>query len=272
MADAAPRIEPFFLDSPRGNLFCLYLLPSDRKPRGGIVYLHPFAEEMHKSRRMAACQARALAAAGYAVLQPDLTGCGDSGGDFGDADWDIWQQDAQLALTWLSQHCDGPLSLWGLRLGGSLATQLAQQRADIERLILWQPVVNGELFLNQFLRIKLASEMLSAGHAQSDLKQLRARLESEETIEIGGYSLAPALARTLATWKLSDYRPTCSTHWFEIGTGTGLTPASQRIADAWQAAGVPLHTHAVAGESFWITQEISECPALLNATLQALTP
>lgn len=45
--------------------------------RGSIVYIHPFAEEMNKSRRMAALQARALTLAGFAVLQLDLIGCGD---------------------------------------------------------------------------------------------------------------------------------------------------------------------------------------------------
>ena len=48
--------------------------------RARVLYLHPLAEEMNRSRRMAALQARALAAAGCEVLQPDLLGCGDSAG------------------------------------------------------------------------------------------------------------------------------------------------------------------------------------------------
>jgi alpha/beta superfamily hydrolase len=40
---------------------------------------------MNKARRMAALQARALAALGYGVLLLDLHGCGDSSGDFGDS-------------------------------------------------------------------------------------------------------------------------------------------------------------------------------------------
>ncbi len=73
--------------------------------RGAVVYVHPFAEEMNKSRRMAALQSRALAAAGFAVLQIDLLGCGDSSGDFGDASWDEWIDDVLLAVRWLrGQH------------------------------------------------------------------------------------------------------------------------------------------------------------------------
>jgi hypothetical protein len=41
-------------------------------PRGLVVFVHPFAEEMNKARRMAALQARALAGHGWAVLMSDL--------------------------------------------------------------------------------------------------------------------------------------------------------------------------------------------------------
>lgn len=270
MADVATGtvgITPFFLPSPRGPLFCLCLAPTNQPARGGILYLHPFAEEMHKSRRMAALQARAFAGAGYAVLQPDLTGCGDSAGDFGDADWDAWKDDVRLAHAWLSQQGTTTITLWGLRIGASLAAELARELAGIDRLILWQPVVNGELFLNQFLRIKLAGEMLSAGQAQSGTKQLRAQLDAGEGVEVGGYLLNSGLARALAGWKLADHPPPCPAHWFEVGAGETLSPASQRAAEAWLAAGTDLTTRPVSGEPFWGTQEITECPALLDATL-----
>src|SRR5687768_8838655 len=85
--DRCMRTEAMFLSAPHGGRrFCLLHMPS-RPARALVVYVHPFAEEMNKSRRMAALQARALAASGHAVLQIDLLGCGDSSGDFGDASW-----------------------------------------------------------------------------------------------------------------------------------------------------------------------------------------
>jgi exosortase A-associated hydrolase 2 len=273
MAEIAPeaiRIDPFFLDGPRGPLFCLYLMPVRTDPLGSILYIHPFAEEMHKSRRMVALQSRAFALAGYAVLQVDLTGCGDSVGDFGNAHWGAWKDDVRLAHTWLEKQGVNPIALWGLRTGASLAAEMARELDGISCLILWQPIINGELFLNQFLRIKLASEMLSDGQAQSSTKALYAQLKAGEEVEVGGYSLAPEMARTLVTWKLGDQIPPCPTQWFEIGAGEGFAPASQRVVDAWTAAGVRLITHSVEGEPFWTTQEITECPALLEATLKGL--
>ena len=80
MSQASFEIEPFFLDGKQNSLFCIHLYLAGVTCKGSILYLHPFAEEMHKSRCMAALQARHFAQAGYAVLQVDLTGCGDSSG------------------------------------------------------------------------------------------------------------------------------------------------------------------------------------------------
>ena len=263
-------ITPFFLDSPRGPLFCLYTAPTQGEPVGATLYLHPFAEEMHKSRRMAALQARALAESGMAVLQVDLTGCGDSAGDFGDATWQAWREDTRLALDWLRAKVPMPITLWGLRTGATLAVDMAPELSDVCHLLLWQPVASGDLFLNQFLRIKLASEMLADGQAQSGTKALRAQLAKGESVEVGGYLLAPQMAEQLGAIKLADKRPSMPVTWLELGPdpGESLGPASQRIAEAWRQAGTPVTTETLPGDPFWVTQEITECRGLIQRTLK----
>src|SRR5687767_10614876 len=68
------RTEAMFLPVPHGGRrFCLFHTPQGAV-RALVFYIHPFAEEMNKSRRMAALQARSLAEAGFAVLQLDLLG------------------------------------------------------------------------------------------------------------------------------------------------------------------------------------------------------
>jgi exosortase A-associated hydrolase 2 len=266
---AEVNIEPFFLESPRGPLFCLFLSPSTTALKGSLLYLHPFAEEMHKSRRMAALQARALAAHGYAVLQIDLTGCGDSAGGFAEASWSTWLDDARLAHAWLHQKTAQPVSLWGLRTGALLAAHLAQQLHAIQGLLLWQPVTDGSLFLTQFLRIKLASEMLSDGQSKSGTRALRARLAAGEGIEVGGNRLSAAMAGEIESVKLAAMVPSCAVGWLEVGATTGahLTPASQRVADIWRDAGTAIQAHTVMGDPFWATQEITECTRLIETTL-----
>ncbi|MDD5034238.1 MAG: hydrolase 2, exosortase A system-associated [Methylococcaceae bacterium] len=265
------QIEPFFLPFGQESLFCIYLAPTSQKAQAGIVFVPPFAEEMHKSRRMTALQARHFARQGYAVLQFDLLGCGDSTGDFEDASWETWQACLRTAYDWLETRVEGPILLWGLRLGATLAADLSKLLPELAGLILWQPVLNGENFLNQFLRIKLASEMLAEGKSQIGTRELRQQLASGEAIEVGGYRLAPALAAGIDPLRLGHMPISVPVLWLELtAAGTALSPASSGIVEAWRKTGKTVFTQAIAGEAFWASTEISECPALIDETTLAL--
>lgn len=267
VAGNAP-FEPFFLPAGRGERFCIFH-PAAGVARGALVYLHPFAEEMNKSRRMAAMQSRLLAAQGYGVLQIDLYGCGDSSGDFGEASWDFWKQDVALAVRWLKQRVPAPLHLWGLRLGALLALDYAADSAEpIAGHLLWQPVVSGAAFLAQFLRVQVAAGMLGTGEKVST-QDLRNELKAGATLEIGGYDLTPAMADAVERLKLSALAPRAApVCWLEIAPEANrqLSPASRRVADAWAASGVELEVRTVAGESFWSAIEIADSPELLAET------
>jgi exosortase A-associated hydrolase 2 len=219
---------------------------------------------------MAALQSRRLAASGYGVLQIDLLGCGDSSGEFVDARWEFWKRDVLAAMAWLRSTIDGPVGLWGLRLGATLAAAVAQDRAaGVERLMLWQPVASGEQFLTQFLRLQLASEMFSAGAARTGVRELRAKLASDEVLEIAGYELHPKLAAAIDILQLAKLVPAVRTvAWHEVThqPEASLTPAAQRVVDQWQAGGSAVHASVVIGEPFWATLEIAECASLLDAT------
>jgi exosortase A-associated hydrolase 2 len=264
--------EPFFLKAGSGTRFCLYHAPNpQRQYRGSILYVHPFAEEMNKSRRMAALQARSFAHAGIGVLQIDLFGCGDSSGEFGDARWQIWKDDLGTATQWLEDRARQPVSLWGLRLGALLALDFAAEATStLNKLLLWQPVISGESFLTQFLRMRLASEMLADRNDKTKgTEKLRDMLATGETVEVAGYEVAPSMAASIDRLSAVNFAVTdIPVHWFEVvpEAGRSMPPAAVRVASAWQQRGINLHVHLVPGPSFWSTQEIAECPALLSAT------
>jgi exosortase A-associated hydrolase 2 len=265
------RAEPFFLSTGSGQRFCLFHPPATAECRGAVMYVHPFADEMHKARRMAALQARELAALGYGVLQLDLFGCGDSSGDFGDARWDIWKDDLALGRTWLHERLGKPVSLWGLRLGALLALDFARGSPDaISRIVLWQPVQSGATFLTQFLRLRVANHMLGEGKEKSAGTQaLRNVLRAGEVLEVAGYDLAPAMAEAIDSLDAAQLASTaCPIHWFEAVSAADrpISPAGAKVAAAWQQAGVDLHLHLAPCPPFWATQEITECPALVSAT------
>jgi len=266
-------VEAFFLPAAAaGQRFCLFYPPEAGIPtRGAVVYVHPFAEEMNKSRRMAALQARALALAGYAVLQIDLHGCGDSSGDFGDATWENWIEDVRLACDWLQQRSDAALWLWGLRTGCLLASAAASRVGRPNKLLLWQPVVSGKQFLQQFLRLKLAGEMLG-GEGKGLMERLRQQLAQGESVEVAGYLLSAGLANGLEQAELVPAAQSSRIAWIELsGKPDGrLSPLADARIEQWRSAGLAAQGSLVCGPAFWQTAEITECPALLDASILAM--
>ncbi|NEX22541.1 hydrolase 2, exosortase A system-associated [Thiorhodococcus mannitoliphagus] len=255
-----------FINGASGRLFYVFHPPSAQPPLGAVLFVPPFAEEMNKARRMVALQARRLAQTGYAVLIPDLYGCGDSPGDFSEATWDGWKADLADCVEWLhARHAEPPL-LWGLRAGCLLMSELLSNGSlQATACLFWQPVINGELYLNQFLRLRTASGMLN-GQRETQV-ELRRMLAAGATLEVAGYGLTPALADGLAGARLRAPRG-LTTLWIDVNLdGAGdPTPATARMIDDWRAQDIDLRFECVTGEPFWGTQEIVELPSLLDTT------
>jgi len=267
-------VRPFFLQTEAGHRFCVYHPAISEKTRGAILYLHPFAEEMNKSRRMAALQARAMAEAGYHVLQLDLLGCGDSSGDFTDASWSAWREDSLLAYRWLRTQSQAPITLWGLRAGCLLAASVAVDLPEQANFIFWQPVVSGKQHWQQFMRLKMAGE-LGSGKARLVAEELRQQLAACEPVKIAGYSVSPELVAGL---EAAELRPpsahTGKVSWFELSMRdeATLVPVSQKYIEHWRVAGFDVEAKVVRGPGFWQTSEIEDAPDLISETLAVLEP
>lgn len=267
-----PGPEAFFLPRGDGQRLCLLHRPVDRPPKAGLVYVHPFAEEMNKSRRMAARQSRALAEAGCMVLQIDLAGCGDSSGEFRDASWAAWVDDVIAACAWLQQRCEAPLWLWGLRAGALIAGEAAQRLPQAAHgLLMWQSPSSGKPLLQQFLRLASAGRLLD-GDAKGVTAALRERLARGETVEIAGYELPAAVANGLEAAALKPPTAVGQLLWLELSTQADatLSPSAERSLTAWQAAGWRTDSRVVQGPAFWQTTEIEDADALLDATCALL--
>jgi len=258
-----------------GQRFCLYHPAETVTPLGLVVYVHPFAEELNKTRRMAALQARAMARAGYCVLQIDLLGCGDSSGDFSDASWQSWVDDVVGACQWLQQQAKAPLWLWGTRAGCLIAAQASRQLAQRCNFLFWQPAMNGKLLLQQFLRLKAAAGMLDGG-SKGVIEAMHTDLAAGRPVEVAGYLLAPALALGMQQAQLlPSLLPSPLAGklvWLELSSREDpqLTPASVKVLEQWQQAGFVTHSEVVNGPGFWQSVEIEEAPRLLEASLVAM--
>lgn len=264
-------MQPYFLQGPNGAIF-VNLFAADG---GGdaVILVPPFAEELNRSRHVMAAAARALQARGVSCVIPDLYGTGDSAGDFGDVGFDGWREDLATVAGDLAKRGHERIGWIGLRTGALLAAEVAARRPG-SFLMFWAPVTNGEQFLTQFLRLRVAEAMARGGKDQETTKDLKARLDKGETLEIGGYALTPAMAQDLASRHLKDLplpqdRPI---HWIELSQSDpiALPPAAERSAAALRERGHEILLHAVGGPTFWTLQEPEPAPALVALTAEIL--
>jgi exosortase A-associated hydrolase 2 len=245
--------------------------PPQGRLRNLVLFAHPLAEEMNKSRRMVALQARALAEQGHGVLQVDLLGCGDSAGDFGDATWAHWVDDLLQGARWLRQQGTVPLTLWGLRTGCLLQAAAAAQWPEACNFLFWQPAASGAMVLRQFLRTAAASAMLDGG-GKGVVESLRQELAAGRPVEVGGYRINPALALGLEQARLLPPRRAGHVLWVDLASQVSEGPASPSPATMaatapWQAVAASLNLYNVPGPPFWQTAEIEIAPRLLARTL-----
>ena len=259
-----------FVTSGAGLRFRMVSEPADRRVCGTVVLVHAFAEEMNKSRRMAARMARLLAGDGWRVVQRDLCGCGDSSGDFGDATWADWAQDVDEELAMAEPH--GPIWLWCERAGALLATAALAVHSGVN-VLLWQPVMSGAQHLQQFLRLHAGARIVGSAKDDASSSPIE-RLRSGVAVELGGYPLNPALAMGLEQASF-DLPATFEGRvvWFEVSADESptLSPQGVRVAQRLRERGIAIEAEALSGPPFWQTQEIEECEALLERTRALLS-
>lgn len=275
--NATSSLQAFHMPGQLGDLFALYYSPlTESGPEHTILLVAPFGEEMNKVRQMVALQARRFAEQGYAVLSVDPFGTGDSEGDFADAQWQVWYADLQNSIDWLQQRGSKKITLWGVRSGVALVAELLQRSGQtFAGVILWQPIVDGKQFVTQFLRLRVAADVVGSA-AGLTTKELRAQLDAGEVIEVAGYALSAALVSPLERFAFAQYYPAFArvpvVHWIEIVASEQRSIAlpSKKVIEESIEQKVNIQLHKVVGEAFWATPELAQVPALLTLTTQLL--
>ncbi len=256
------------------QLFCLQHAPADDDVRCRVLLTPPFAEEMNKCRPLLARLAQQLASNGCAVLLADLSGTGDSAGDFGAATWAHWVADLLAADDWLTARYPAarPAHV-AVRSGALLLADMQRARNVLagRQLVFWQPVLSGGRFLQQFLRVRsMAERMAGAGVS---VAELQAQLQRGEVVEVAGYALTAELTDGLAASNLGAEQLTAAAHISVLEFKRGGGPVSMPVAEltaALLAAGTEISTESVDCDQFWATQEIALPTEAIAATLTAL--
>ena len=256
-------MHALFINGQAGRLFAVYW-PAAQATGKALLHVPAFAEEMNCARHAVAVQAQAFAEQGWSVLVVDVFGSGDSAGEFEAARWQTWRDDIVSAYQWLQQQGADNIALWGLRGGALLALDLIHhQQLPVSPLLLWQPVLSGRQWLQQWLRLRVTSGRFN-GTATETVAGLLQRLDEGETLEIAGYALSPALSAALlrldAVQQLPP--PSCAVAVVSLVSHANM-PLPATYADYLQRLPLGSQHTTVIGDAFWAG------PAPINAALMA---
>jgi len=241
------------------------------EPSGrALVFCHPFAEEKKCAHRTIVEAARACADAGWAVLNFDQRGCGDSPGSFGAYDLADWRKDIGAATVCVAEETSARVGLLGLRLGGALAAQVAAERDDVAWLALWEPVIDGARYIKQNLRRSMIKAMMTRheGGEDSEDAASEAHALGEGTVDFDGYLVPEAMREQMEQIDLLDPPPafTGPTLVLNIGASDSVTDSMQKLADAY-AAGT---ARAVRQEPIWQRIGVIDARPTISATVDWL--
>ena len=143
--DGPARFEPAQLEGfEKGPRFAVWWMPAEREPRGAVLCVQPLGDERRCARHVIAAQAWRLAARGWAVLVPDLYGCGDSPGEPAEVTLGAWRSDLLRCAMLVRQRARGANVLWGVRAGALLGTDVAVALDQlIDAHLFWQAPDGG---------------------------------------------------------------------------------------------------------------------------------
>lgn len=145
-------MTPFFFGRPERQLFGLFQSAQTSLPAtAGVLLCNPFGQEAVRTHRMFRVLADRLNRAGIDVLRFDYFATGDSAGDDAEGEPTGWARDLCAAHEELSRRSRAARIIWiGARLGASLAIKAtALATHPPERLILWEPIVDGPAYLRE---------------------------------------------------------------------------------------------------------------------------
>lgn len=191
-------MTPLMFGPPARRLFGIFH-PSESVShgRGSVLICPPFGQEALRSHRFFRVLADRLARAGFSVLRFDYYGTGDSPGSDIDGEFEGWRRDVLAAheeLRRLSGSASRRCAWLGVRLGGTMAIQAAQSsKLALERLVLWEPVVDGRRYAQQLREWHVESLELSYCIPEPSLRRKLADDAHAFTDEASGFAVSPLL-------------------------------------------------------------------------------
>jgi uncharacterized protein len=262
----------FFPGSGNRNLLGFLHYSGSASSTTGIVYCHPFAEEKNMSHSIVVKTARLFASAGFHVFRFDLSGCGDSEGDLQFSSIEDWQQDLNAAINIFQKETGASkFFLWGLRLGAGLCLLQQEDAVDIAGLVLWQPVLDFSVHIEQFLRRAITTQISNGKKIDNGLS-VECKLQCEGLTHVIGYPISKHLYDnfTDVSKQPKNISPPTSVFILSISLMDQPNFGMKQYAENLKKAGTPVLVQHVKSEPFWDRYWQWECKEPADVSLQWL--
>ena len=244
--------------------------PSAESAGRALVLAEPFGEEKKCAYRLLVRLARACAAAGWPVLRVDVSGTGESGGLHEEATLEAWREDMGAAVrTVLNLPGVTGWCALGARFGSLLAAESAVEH-EANALILLEPLLSGDDFLNDLERRQKIKDMMGGNR---DAESAGECWQRGETADFGGFAVGSAFAEQVRELRLVEalgkLPEDTSLHIRRVSGSTKLPPAWKPLEKAAiSSAGGSFEI--VRDKPFWGQLEYYESDTVIDSVLQIL--
>jgi exosortase A-associated hydrolase 2 len=177
----------FFVNKSGHKLYGVLFTPDGEYKAKGVLICQPIAEERCRAKRILVNQARLLCHNGCHVLIFDYFGEGDSEGNFEETSVTTRVSDICNGIQFLKEVSGvTDIGILGLRMGAALAL-LALQQVDLSFCVLWEPIIDGYAYMQNWLRVNLSAQLVYYKEIKYNRKALEDQLYKGARIENEGF-------------------------------------------------------------------------------------
>lgn len=257
-------MEPFYFGTSKQSLFGIYHAPNTRLARDcAAVLCYPMGQEYIRSHRAYRELSLRLSRAGFPVLRFDFYGCGDSAGECEQGHLGHWVEDVGAAVSEMRRRSGrSKIGLIGLRLGATVSMIAGAELGEIDRMVLWDPVVDGKAHLAELFA--LHEERLTGYPQQPDASIAGA----DQPVELLGFPFSDFMLQDLRRVDLLTVRRRPANRVLLLLTGG--TPIGERLQKHLEAIDTPIECQSVPSAQVWLADMNQDKGLVPARVLQAI--
>lgn len=179
----------FFLEKKDKRIYCVEYLPRhDYSKNHGVILCRPIWGERIRTRRIFTNLARTLSVEGFSVITCDYFGDGNSGGETLDMSYSGMVDNIILLHEYMQSEYQIPgFSLVGFLVGSNIAMDAQYRILDLERMILFEPLLSPIDKMKEALRANLSSQMVVHKKIIKNRDELIEDIKNDIPVNIDGF-------------------------------------------------------------------------------------